>query len=189
MWIEVGPTEMHYTPDKISGEAGMYHVTTPADHGLDATGGRIRLMAHMADGWYAGVEGDLAYFDGASLNGDYLARSGATMTTTLAMRGDIQQAKFVVGKRFVWDRWMIASELAPGLQISEYTSTDIPNYVEPWTQSWYVLEAHALGGAWLSDRISLTAEASADLTHPDRVQLALLVGGHFHRSGRFHRRR
>lgn len=182
VWVEVGPTEMHYTPDKIDTSAGMYHVTTaPADHGLAATGGRIRLMAHIQEGWYAGVEGDLAYFDGPSLDGEFLAR-GETMTTTLATHGNIQQGKFVVGKRFVWgERWMIASELAPGLQIAQYTSTNIPNFVEPWTQSWYVLEAHALGGAFLTDRISLEVEASADLTHPDRVQLALLVGGHFSR--------
>jgi len=182
VWIEVGPTAMHYTPDKIDTSAGMYHVTTaPADHALAAVGGRIRLMVHIDDGWYAGVEGDLSYFDGPSLNGEFLAR-GSTMTTTLATHGNIQQGKLVVGKRFVWDhRWMIASELAPGLQIAQYTSTDIPNFVEPWTQSWYVLEAHALGGAWVTDRLSLTAEASADLTHPDRLQLALLVGGHFDR--------
>jgi hypothetical protein len=180
VWIEVGPTAMHYTPDKIDTNAGMYHVTTsPADHALAATGGRLRLMVHIQDGWYFGVEGDLAYFSGPSLDGQWLARSGTMMTTSLATHGDIQQGKFVVGKRFVFgDRWMFASELAPGLQIAQYTSTDIPNFVEPWTQSWYVLEAHALGGAWLTNRLSLTVEASADITHPDRLQLALLIGGH-----------
>ena len=56
VWVEVGPTEMHYTPDKIDTSAGMYHVTTaPADHGLAATGGRIvanasKLLAEKGSG-------------------------------------------------------------------------------------------------------------------------------------------
>jgi hypothetical protein len=41
-----------------------------------------------------------------------------------------------------------------------------------------VVEGHAIGGVWVAPRISLSLEASADFMHPDRAQLAVLVGGH-----------
>jgi hypothetical protein len=76
-------------------------------------------------------------------------------------------------------RWSIAGEIAPGLQVAQYTSTNIPNYVEPWTQSWYVVEGHAVGSVYIAPRLSLAVEASADAVHPDRAQLAVMIGGHF----------
>ncbi len=169
---------MHYTPDKIDTSAGPYHVeTTSADHSLAAAGGRLRIFVAVDQGWYAGIESDIASFDGPSLTGSWAER-GATMTMDMATHGSIEQGKLVVGKRVLMGHWALGGELAPGLQVAQYTSTNIPNYVEPWTQSWYVLEAHGVGSVWLADRVSLTVEASADIVHPDRAQLAVLVGGH-----------
>lgn len=178
VWVEAGPTVMHYTPDKIDTSAGMYHVaTTEADHGLAAAGGRLRMFVEIDHGWYAGIESDIASFDGPALTGSWSER-GATMTMDVASHGTIEQGKLVLGKRVMLGRWAVGGELAPGLQVAQYTSTNIPNYVEPWTQSWYVIEAHGIGSVWVADRVSLTVEASADALHPDRAQLAVLVGGH-----------
>lgn len=172
VWVEAGPTVMHYTPDKIDTSAGMYHVaTTEADHGLAPTGGRLRMMVAVDGSWYAGVESDYASFDGPAATGSWSER-GTTMMMSVSMQGTIEQGKLVIGKRVMLGRWSLAGEVAPGLQIAQYTSTDIPNYVEPWTQSWYVVEGHAVGSVWIAPRVSLTVEASADALHLDRAQLA-----------------
>lgn len=179
MWFELGATAMHYTPDKIDTNASMYHVeTAPADHGLAAVGGRLRALVAVDDHWYFGMESDLAHFDGPTLAGTWIER-GATMTTPITTAGSIEQLKPVIGVRAPRGRYWVAGELSPGLQIAQYETTNVPNSVEPWTQAWYVLEAHAVGSVWIAPRLSLTLETSIDLAHVDRMQAALMVGGHF----------
>ena len=52
-------------------------------------------------------------------------------------------------------------ELASGLQLTTYTATDVPNYVEPWVQSWFVLEAHTNIDLWLTSRLTVSVESAS----------------------------
>jgi hypothetical protein len=156
-----------------------YHVaTTRADQPLSAAGWRMRFLADIGDGWYAGGESDLAYFDGPQLTGT--STDGAVARTVpVTSRGQIDQIKPVIGKRGLLGRWAFAGELAPGMQLASFTSRNVPNYVVPWTQSWYVLEAHAVATAWLTPRVTMGLETSIDLVRTDRTQVGLLLGLHF----------
>lgn len=157
----------------------MYHVqTTAADHALAAVGGRFRALVAIDRSWYFGMESDLAHFDGPTLAGTWIDRGGNPMTTPITTAGTIEQLKPVIGLRASRGSFWLAGELSPGLQIAQYETTNIPNSVEPWTQSWYVFEAHAVGSVWVAPRISVTLETSIDLAHTDRMQAALLGGGH-----------
>ena len=177
VWLELGATAMRYTPDRIDQNAAQYHFATTDTAALSATGWRFRGTVDVQDDWYTGLEFDYAQFGGPGLTANWIDR-GTVMTMSVATRGDIVQAKLPLGKRAVAGRLAFGAELAPGLQVATFTTTDIPNYVEPWIQSWFVLEAHAKLDAWLTSRTTLGLEASADLLHSGHIQAALLFGFH-----------
>ncbi|MDB4957249.1 MAG: hypothetical protein JWO36_4818 [Myxococcales bacterium] len=177
-WFETGMTALRYTPDKIDTTSGMYHLTTaPGDQVLSAIGWRFRAQIQSDRGFHAGMELDYAQFGTATVNAQSV-QHGTTMTMPVNTQGDIVQAKLLVGKHVMAGPVMFGGELASGLQLTTYTTTDVPNYVVPWVQSWFVMEAHATACVWLTSHVTVMVESSVDVAHYDRVQLGLLFGVH-----------
>src|SRR5262249_46545575 len=89
VWVDFGLTALRYTPDKIDTSASDYHLaTTRADQPVSAAGWRFRFLVEIGDGWYAGGESDLSYFDGPQLTATSVDGAVARTIMPVTSRGE-----------------------------------------------------------------------------------------------------
>lgn len=160
VWFEGGVAWLRFVP-AVTGEP--YNAPAVAVRALSRNGS-----------WHFGFEFEYARLGPQSgTPADVSARTTGPVTTPAMLGGDLAQTKLVAGRRANAGPFTFGGEVAAGIQVANYKTTD-----EPPQQAWALLELHGQIDLWLAPKLTLAVQSSFDLANTDRAQIALLVGYH-----------
>jgi hypothetical protein len=137
---------------------------------VNVVGGQARGLTGNG-WWFAGYEFD--YGELAGRQPMTAVAHGGMPAMPPITSADIAQSKLLVGARASTGPLTFSGELAGGLQIASYATTETP-----MDQMWYIVELRAQCNLWIAPKLTLGVQSSLDVVNANREQISLLVGYH-----------